>query len=127
VPEGGAQVPYFSQAKDPAQQSAFNNPILPDIQKSKGNASAVYFRVQLAAFNEQQSEEKLKELFEYSPFAFFIEEGGMYKYMVGEYKSYREALKAQMHLRGYGFSGAFVSAWIGTRKLTASEMQQHIK
>ncbi len=52
------------------------------------------------------------------------QQGSVFKYMVGDYKTYAEAVEAQRHWRAQGFAGAFVVAYRGSTRITIEEARK---
>lgn len=112
IPETGRDNPEFNRLS--AQTASMNDPDLPDRMVFEDMVpldGKLVFRIQIGAFSAEIPEEGLKNLFEYRPFTFKVEENGLFKYMVGDYFDFAAAKRARNHLTGYGYKDAMVLGW----------------
>ncbi len=86
----------------------------------------VVYKVQIAADTKELTEEKLKTIYSGTEkISNFINQSGWYKYTIGEFATYGEALKLK---KISGVKGAFISAYKNGKKINIEEaIKQSVK
>ncbi|HAN19094.1 MAG: hypothetical protein A2X13_02635 [Bacteroidetes bacterium GWC2_33_15] len=90
----------------------------PIIHKDWMNNSELVFKVQIAASSEELPVNKIKKICCIEPDVYLIEENGWFKYSIGNFKLYQNALELKNNSR---VDGAFVVAYKNGQKINIKE------
>jgi len=87
------------------------------------NEVSVYFGVQF--INSTKSLNVDKE-FKNLKAVWYYEQGGMYKYVSGKYKSFKEANKAKKEVRANGYKDSFIVSFIDGKRVSRREAESKL-
>ncbi|MCK5168732.1 MAG: hypothetical protein KAQ75_02545 [Bacteroidales bacterium] len=82
------------------------------------NNNQVVFRIQISASNNEMSINQIKNIYCVEPNVYVIEENGWFKYSIGSFKKYQNALQIK---EKSGVAGAFIVAYKNGKKLNIKE------
>ncbi|OFX88019.1 MAG: hypothetical protein A2W99_11315 [Bacteroidetes bacterium GWF2_33_16] len=82
------------------------------------NNSKVVFRVQIAASSKELSDIAIQKICSIEPIVYSFEENGWFKYSIGNFESYQQALVLK---RNCGVDGAFIVPYINGSKVSIKE------
>jgi hypothetical protein len=110
--------------------NSFNtaNPNINSENKAINDLQKVVLRVQIAGANDNNSEELYRQKFGISETIYVIPNGNMFKYAVGEFYSFQEAIDYKnVMVREFGVSGAFIIALENGKLISIAEARKKIK
>ena len=115
--EQGSETSESPQTSIPEQQTEIKQAP----ESSIADGSGLVFRVQIHTATNQL--EINSSLFRDVP-VWEYEQGGLFKYTTGEFKSVEEATPTQSRMRNLGFKGAFVVAFMDGQRIKVSEARK---
>jgi len=98
------------------------------ISQSENSDSGLVLRVQIASASDNVSEDLYRKKFGISETIYIIPNGSLFKYAVGEFYSFREAIAyKQMITRDFNVAGAFIIAIENGKLISIAEARSKIK